>query len=235
VVSRRIFNDIILIILGIKPIQNENTDPVLKTVVQKVPSPNTNNLGRIALAEYRPATPIAKRLRQRNRNGNINTTAQPRMTDSSNIPEKSSLLTLAEGLRSKLLVGQAIRSNSDNIQIERNNTNPQIEPHNSSESSDSISIEIENVKPKMKLLFEDEELMQVIGMPEEIQDYESSVTATTIATTSSKIKTKTPSPKRKLSEVDTEVNTNEDPTIKKRNKSSLEFNTPEGIHKDSVV
>jgi hypothetical protein len=173
-----------------------------------------NQFKREPLAEIKPATPISKRVRQRARNNPSTLLNQ----------EKTSLLHFAENLRSKL-INQNAKPNemSDSSQSQSQLDAPSSEP-----SGNSMEVE---VKPKMKLFFDDEtSLSEVVPAKEEVEAMDTEATLT--------------SPKRKLPAALSEVGSAESQTeqrVTKKRKSTTEFSTPdddsahETARKDSLM
>lgn len=121
-------------------------------------------------ANIRPATPIAKRLRQRPK---LETAIIPEPTNQ-NRTQKSNLVSLAESLRSRL-VPEVKRLP---LQEMRNDMNMQVETKNVldfrmvSEELTNESISVDH-NPKLKLLFEDDIEIDEIQKPDEIEAFQS--------------------------------------------------------------
>lgn len=125
----------------------------------------------------RPATPIAKRLRQRPKLEPIVLPEPINQPNHTNKAEKSTLLTLAENLRFKLapntkrLPAQEGRKDI-NMQDETNNKNnvPNFQTVSEELTKESMSVEH---NPKLKLLFEDDTEIDEIHKSEEVQPFQS--------------------------------------------------------------
>lgn len=122
-------------------------------------------------ANIRPATPIAKRLRQRPK---LETAIIPEPTNQ-NRTQKSNLVSLAESLRSRLvpevkrLPLQEMRNNM-NMQVETKNTVLDFRMISEELTNESISVDH---NPKLKLLFEDDIEIDEIQKPEEMEVFQS--------------------------------------------------------------